>query len=154
MTQPLDPKTVREAAFGWPEPWNPATPLLTLAEAEALHRLAGRVVVPLAEYEQLAAIAETARIYGQSYVWSDSATGEKRVLNPADVTVVFSPGYAERMDDECRIIEAARALVASEATRADETIPHDVWLATNRAAMDALTAAVDALNAPEAIDAG
>jgi len=48
------------------------------------------------------------------------------------------------------VVEAARALVASEASRYDGSIDTDEWIAANRAAMDALTAAVNALDAPEA----
>jgi hypothetical protein len=50
------------------------------------------------------------------------------------------------------VAEAARALVASEAARDDPSIDDSDWLAGNRQAMTALTAAVNALGADDRWD--
>jgi len=164
MTQPTEPSTA--LAVHAPERPGPdglgygrcascgeVWPCETTRRSIASRAIPGSVIVPIAEYEQLAAVAEAARAYANEYRWLFEADRD----NGVDSIRARLCAAVYALDDEAApsrstppaLIEAARALVASEAAREDVTVGDIDWIAANRAAMAALTAAVNALDAPE-----
>lgn len=94
------------------------------------------------------ALFDDGNILGEE-TW-ESITEDDRESYRRPIRPVLTAQYAQLV----ALADAARAVVANWATRDDETIPNDEWLRTNAEAWDALTAAVDALDAPEATDGG